>query len=231
MQENGRASALWPSMAFRFTSENRAPRPMRPEQSNILLPPASRAEFILTGPPEGVPARLLTSYVFRGASDDDRPVGPPANSPPALRVGQDDVDSARPLISIVAEPDAVETLPVPSAATSPAPPGLPLSAVRPVHKRKLYFSEKLIDPNDPKSSTQFFITEDGHSPVPFDPNNPEPTLTVHQGDVEDWTIENRSNQSHAFHVHQLRFFVVRGQEPVGKNLPCEILSTCQPGTV
>ncbi len=181
------------------------------EQSNIFLPPAARAEFILTGPPEGVSARLVTSYVFRGASDDDHPAAPSANSPPALRAGQDDIDSARPLVSIVAEAGAPTTLPPPVVSSKIELQGAPLAAVRPAHKRKLYFSEKLVDPKDPKSATIFFITEDGHTPAPFDPSNPEPTVTAHQGDVEDWTIENRSNESHAFHVHQLHFIVVGGQ--------------------
>ena len=28
---------------------------------------------------------------------------------------------------------------------------------------------------------------------------------VKQGDVEDWIIENRSTELHAFHIHQLHF--------------------------
>jgi len=28
---------------------------------------------------------------------------------------------------------------------------------------------------------------------------------VHQGDVEDWIIENRSRELHAFHIHQIHF--------------------------
>jgi FtsP/CotA-like multicopper oxidase with cupredoxin domain len=28
---------------------------------------------------------------------------------------------------------------------------------------------------------------------------------VQQGDVEDWIIENRTNELHAFHIHQLHF--------------------------
>jgi FtsP/CotA-like multicopper oxidase with cupredoxin domain len=32
-----------------------------------------------------------------------------------------------------------------------------------------------------------------------------PDIAVHQGDVEEWTIENRSRESHAFHIHQIHF--------------------------
>ena len=98
------------------------------------------------------------------------------------------------------------------------PPALPLSSVRPTGKRKLYFSEKLVDPNDPQSATQFFITENGYAPVLFDPASMEPMVTVHQGEVEDSTIENRSRESHTFHIHRLHFIVVgakglRWEEP------------------
>jgi len=33
-------------------------------------------------------------------------------------------------------------------------------------------------------------------------------IVVHQGDVEDWTIENRSHELHAFHIHQIHFLLV-----------------------
>ena len=181
-----------------------------PQQTHVFLPPASRAEFIISGPPPGVSGHLVTNYVFRGASDDDKPVATKSATQPALRVGLDDVDAARPLASIIPS----EEKPAPSvhgASLAPEPPPVSLSSVRAVRKRTLYFSEKLVDPADPNSATLFFITEEGHQPAVFDPQNPEPTITVHQGDVEDWTIENRSRESHVFHVHQLHFIVVGGR--------------------
>jgi FtsP/CotA-like multicopper oxidase with cupredoxin domain len=33
----------------------------------------------------------------------------------------------------------------------------------------------------------------------------EPDLTVEQGTVEDWFVENRARESHTFHIHQLHF--------------------------
>lgn len=199
-----------------------------PQRSDIFLPPGSRAEFVVTGPPSGVSGLLVTNRVFRGAGDDNGPVITRDNTQPALRLGLDDVDPRRPLAALMAStnastPDFVEPASV-GAVESSAPL---LSSVRPVRKRKLYFSEKLVHPDDPKSPTLFFITEEGHSPAVFDPHNSVPTITVHQGDVEDWTIENRSQESHVFHVHQLHFLIVssRGigwQEPTLRdtvNLP------------
>jgi FtsP/CotA-like multicopper oxidase with cupredoxin domain len=76
-----------------------------------------------------------------------------------------------------------------------------------VRVRKLYFSEKLDDPNDPNSATTFYITVDGQAPKPFDPAD-GPNIVTQQGDVEDWIIENRSTELHAFHIHQLHFMLL-----------------------
>lgn len=180
-----------------------------PQPTHVFLPPASRAEFIVTGPPPGVSGHLVTNGVFRGAEDDDMPVTTKSAAQPALRVGLDDVDSARPLAAIV--PSESDPAPLMQSATAaPQPPLPPLSTVRPVKKRTLYFSEKLVDPSNPNSATLFFITEEGHMPAVFDPHTTEP-ITVHSGDVEDWTIENRSRESHVFHVHQLHFIIVGGR--------------------
>ena len=96
--------------------------------------------------------------------------------------------------------------------SSPAPlpaPTLPwLGNVAPVRTRKLYFSEKLLDPNDPNSATTFYLTVEGHTPTPFDPASGVPDIVVKQGDVEDWIIENRSTELHAFHIHQLHFMLL-----------------------
>jgi FtsP/CotA-like multicopper oxidase with cupredoxin domain len=79
--------------------------------------------------------------------------------------------------------------------------------VPPVRTRRLYFSEQLLDPNDPNSATTFYLTVDGQTPKPFDPASDVPDIVVKQGDVEDWIIENRSTELHAFHIHQLHFLM------------------------
>jgi len=186
-----------------------------PQDSDIFLPPAARAEFIVTGPPSGVSGVLQTSRVYRGAGDDNGPVVSKDSNQPALRLGLDDVDPPRPLASLIASIDASTPGYIESASVrnleSIAPP---LSSVRPARRRKLYFSEKVVNPGDPKSPTLFFITEEGRSPAVFDPHSAEPNIVVHQGEVEDWVIENRSQESHVFHVHQLHFLVV-GSRGIG----------------
>jgi len=184
----------------------------KPQNTNIFLPPAARAEFIVTGPANGVTGVLVTGGVFRGAEDDSGPTVKKDSSQPALRLGLDDVDPPRPLATIIPSIDDAtpgyiarnSSVDLETTATS-------LSSVKPVRKRKLYFSEKLLRPDDLNSPTLFFITEEGHEPAVFDPRNAEPNITVHQGEVEDWTIENRSRESHVFHIHQLHFLIVDSQ--------------------
>jgi FtsP/CotA-like multicopper oxidase with cupredoxin domain len=79
--------------------------------------------------------------------------------------------------------------------------------VTPTAKRTIYFSELSLDPSDPDAAVIFFITVDGQPPVAFDPNNP-PAIVTTEGAVEDWTIENRADENHAFHIHQIHFLLM-----------------------
>jgi FtsP/CotA-like multicopper oxidase with cupredoxin domain len=158
-------------------------------QNHLGLPPGGRAEFIVTAPPDGMKETLLTRSVNTGAGGENDPV--------------------RPLATIVSTRDSRE--PQSRLTVSPEPlarPSLPwLGTVEPARTRKLYFSEVLQDPKDPNSPTTFFITVDGATPVLFDPNSAVPNIVVRQGDVEDWIIENRSQELHAFHIHQIHFML------------------------
>jgi FtsP/CotA-like multicopper oxidase with cupredoxin domain len=157
--------------------------------THILLAPAARAEFIITGPSPGVKtAQLITNQIDTGPDGD--------------------FDPQRPLATL-------QTSGKPAAMTAMAMPSGPgwvqrfegLSTAHVTAKRKLYFSEVLSDPSNPASPTNFFITVDGATPVLFDPANP-PAITTTQGSVEDWTIENRSGENHEFHMHQIHFLLL-----------------------
>jgi FtsP/CotA-like multicopper oxidase with cupredoxin domain len=53
--------------------------------------------------------------------------------------------------------------------------------------------------------------------VPFDPQSALPNIVAKQGTVEDWIIENRSSELHAFHIHQLHFILMdSGGRPVNE---------------
>ena len=78
-----------------------------------------------------------------------------------------------------------------------------LSNQVPAAHRHLHFSERVAEDR----STQFFITVNRQRPRLYDPDEP-PAIVTRQGRVEDWTIENRSTEVHAFHLQQLQFVVV-----------------------
>jgi FtsP/CotA-like multicopper oxidase with cupredoxin domain len=158
-------------------------------ENHAGVPPGGRAEFVVTLPAEGVKAELLTRSVNTGAGGENDPV--------------------RPLASIVGSKNAPALQSKLAAAPEPLPKSsLPwLGSVPPAHERRLYFTEKLQDPNDPNSPTTFYITVEGQQPVAFDPNSSTPNIVVRQGDVEDWYIENRTQELHAFHIHQIHFML------------------------
>jgi FtsP/CotA-like multicopper oxidase with cupredoxin domain len=159
-------------------------------ENHVGLPPGGRAEFILNGPAEGAKAIFLTRSVNTGAAGENDPI--------------------RPLATIVASANAPEPRLALSAAAEPLPKATEpwVGNVKPVRTRKLYFSEKPSDPNDANSPTIFMLTVDGQEAKPFDPNSTEPNIVVHQGDVEDWIIENRTQELHAFHIHQIHFVLM-----------------------
>jgi FtsP/CotA-like multicopper oxidase with cupredoxin domain len=156
-------------------------------EKHIGVPPGARVEFIVDGPPAGVTGLFVTRTVDTGQGGEN--------------------DPNRALASLISQADAPEPQSTLSASPQPLPaPALPwLASVTPTHVRKLYFSEKLSDPNNPNSATTFYITVDGQTPTPFDPSSNVPNIVVKQGDVEDWIIENRTTELHAFHIHQIHF--------------------------
>jgi FtsP/CotA-like multicopper oxidase with cupredoxin domain len=159
-------------------------------ESHVLMPPGSRAEFIFKGAPENSHASLVTRTVDTGPAGEN--------------------DPTRPLAAIVSTVDAVEPRDI-----LPASPGAPfaktdtwLGNMRPVRTRKLYFSESRQDPANPNGPTSFFVTVEGEEPKVFDPASGAPNIIAKQGDVEDWIIENRSTELHAFHIHQIHFMLI-----------------------
>lgn len=158
-------------------------------RDRVGVPPGARVELIVRGPPAGEPALLVTHTVDTGQGGEN--------------------DPNRPLVAISANATAPEPRALPTASQPlPAPRRAWLGDVQPVRVRKLYFSEKLSNPADPNSATTFYLTLDGQTPVAFDPASTEPNIVVRQGDVEDWIIENRSTELHAFHIHQLHFLLI-----------------------
>lgn len=159
-------------------------------QLHLALPPGARAEFIVTGPAIDQPALFVTRTVDTGPGGEN--------------------DTNRALAMIVATPDAPDPRSTLAQAPRPLPPPKEawIGDVAPVRVRRLFFSEKLSDPNNPTSAVEFYLTVDGQEPKMFDMNSKVPDIVAQQGTVEDWIIENRSQELHAFHIHQLHFLLL-----------------------
>ena len=157
-------------------------------QTTIQLGPGARAEFVVTTPNVGDTAQLITQYQNTGPDGD--------------------YDPTRPIANIVSQNGAPPPAQV-SSAVAPENTTLyhSLANLTPTAHRNLYFSEVLQNPADPNSPTTFYITEEGQTPAIFTMNQ-QPNIVVHAGTVEDWTVENRAQEDHVFHIHQLHFQVL-----------------------
>ncbi len=140
---------------------------------HVLVPPAGRAEFVVTGPP--APSVLRSACVDTGPAGDANPavvlahlVDPSPAAPPRA--------ANAPLRAGRALPRNVLSAPLP----------------RPAARRTIRFTE---------NAQGFFI--DGRAFRMSDP----PAVVARSGSVEAWTIENRTDESHDFHVHQVHFVV------------------------
>lgn len=154
------------------------------EVTAIVLPPAGRAEFVVTGPAAGQAASFYQTGFSTG------PIGNP-NPTQELAVIQA-TTSAK-------EPPALPA--APAKATTAPKRFAGLAGLTPTTQRKIYFAEATNGSNGP---TEFFITVDGQTPKVFAMSDP-PAITTTVGAVEDWTVENRTGETHAFHIHQIHF--------------------------
>jgi FtsP/CotA-like multicopper oxidase with cupredoxin domain len=155
-------------------------------KTHVLLPPAGRAEFIMTSP-----STAVKTAIFKTRAIDTGPSG--------------DSDVARPLAVLSASRSATVALPsIPKPTRGPGPRRFDGIDAAPIHaRRKLHFSEKpLVATGD--IGQDFYITVDGETPKSFKAANP-PAIITRQGSVEEWTIENRTLEVHEFHIHQIHF--------------------------
>jgi FtsP/CotA-like multicopper oxidase with cupredoxin domain len=152
-------------------------------ETTILIPPAGRAEFIVKAPAAGVSAQFFTQQYS---------TGPTGNPDLAAVLGN---------IQVVSGGPAAEPQNPPASASAPVLKFSDLMNQTVTAQRKLYFSEEFGGTNGP---IQFYITVDGQKPRVFQPDE-KPVITTRVGAVEDWTIENRALETHAFHIHQIHF--------------------------
>lgn len=176
------------------------PLPKTRNVETILVPPAGRVEFIVKGPPAGGFGQLVTGPYNTG------PTGNPDTSILLAEINPTGSDAQR-VMQQPAQAQEEQSAQVPARLK-----WSDLDSVRVTAERKLYFSEEFGGTNGP---IQFYITLDGHQPKVFEPDE-KPLITTKVGAVEDWTIENRALETHAFHIHQIHFKLM---EVDGKKVP------------
>jgi FtsP/CotA-like multicopper oxidase with cupredoxin domain len=150
------------------------------------LPTAARVEFLVNAPSPSVEvAQLVTNNVDTGMQGDCDPTRPIFN----IRLTNPDND----------EPPGDDNVGNYTYLDTADQRFNGLSQMPIANTRYFYFSE-----NQP---TQFFITQVGSPQQVFDNNNP-PSVTVTQGTVEKWIIQNQAQENHEFHMHQIHFKVL-----------------------
>jgi FtsP/CotA-like multicopper oxidase with cupredoxin domain len=154
----------------------------------ILVPPAGRAEFIVQAPPRDNEAIFIAQGYSTG------PTGNPDLEQQLAKIQVSGDENEEPPVKTEAAPRAsMNTIKFAS-----------LEKQKPTAQRKLYFSEEFGGTNGP---IQFYITVDGQKQKVFEANE-KPVITTQVGAVEDWTVENRALETHAFHIHQIHFKVL-----------------------
>ena len=161
-------------------------------QTDVLIPPAGRAEFIITGPSTSVKhAVLMSDHIVTG------PAG--------------DIDTRRPLAQIQLTNDMRKIpkaiLPIAEDVGGNRFANVDDSMV--TAHRCIYFDEKTGTARHhvPGASGLFYVTVCGGNEVLYAAANP-PEITTTQGSVEDWVIENHTQEVHEFHIHQIHFQVI-----------------------
>jgi FtsP/CotA-like multicopper oxidase with cupredoxin domain len=160
---------------------------------HIVIPPAGRAEFVVTG--TGKPSVLRSACFDSGKTGDPDPAAiianlvPSGSAPDAAKLG-----GGAAVAATLPGHDAL-------AVGKPLPNNFfakPFPA--PAAHRTVRFTE---------DSNGFYF--DGKA---FDMDGP-PTIVARSGTVERWTLVNTTDEVHDFHIHQVHFVVdsVRGRPP------------------
>jgi FtsP/CotA-like multicopper oxidase with cupredoxin domain len=156
-------------------------------RQKILIPPGGRAEFLVHVPVAAETMQLVTKGYDTGPDGTATPAHVLARLKPALK--PEDVAFME---SPGATPEKLEDL----------------RELKPLRTRKIFLSEDREDLVNATATANYYITEEGAKPTAFDMMSDRPDITVQQGNVEDWVIENRAREAHTFHIHQLHFQVM-----------------------
>ena len=172
--------------------------------TSYMVPPAARVEILATAPSSpSVKAQLVTTFINTGPLGDEDPTRTLFN----VQLSNKTDTAAAAADDRVPAFTALNTSQRMFAGLSNAP----VTA-----NRTLYFAEL-------SDGSAFFMNVIGQPyalNTVFDNNNP-PAIVTTQGAVEQWTVQNRAEENHEFHLHQIHFqvlsqnnFEANGSEPV-----------------
>jgi FtsP/CotA-like multicopper oxidase with cupredoxin domain len=184
--------------------------------THFLLPPAARVEFLVNAPPPNVHvAQLVTQNILSGPLGDDNPTRPLLSMQLASAVANASTNAAAPNAATNATtPPADGMVPGFTALNTNQTLFGGIKNLTPALTRTVYFAEE-------QDGSGFFINASGcvtasgaqcatqpyAIDTPFDNNNP-PAIITTQGTVEKWIIQNRAQENHEFHQHQVHFLVL-----------------------
>jgi FtsP/CotA-like multicopper oxidase with cupredoxin domain len=155
--------------------------------THFSLPPAARVEFIASPPsPQVQLAQLITLRVNGGPYFYNLPQRPLAT---VQLTGGSGEDNGQGKEERTGRFSAKSTTQQRFAGLGTAPVAM---------TRNLYFDEVPLQ--------EYYMVVDGQPETLFDPNAP-PAIVATQGTVEEWIIQNRTPENHAFHIHQIHFLV------------------------
>jgi FtsP/CotA-like multicopper oxidase with cupredoxin domain len=146
--------------------------------SDVVIPPAGRAEFLVTG---GMAPEALISKCYQS--------GPAGDTNPEVALGVLENDSTWANQS-TATTTAVKR--VAKLASLRYSQYYHSAMPAPAQERLIHFSE---------DANGFYINGAAYDP------NAAPQIVAQSGTTEEWTLENDTQEVHSFHIHQVHFIV------------------------
>jgi FtsP/CotA-like multicopper oxidase with cupredoxin domain len=200
--------------------------------SDFVIPPSSRAEFIVTGPPAGTTAYVRTNCFDAGQSGNAMPAEILATINPVAGVAS---SAQRALVARVSPKAKRFTFHAvaPSAATTARVANVRVpSGAKPSARA----AARIL--STPVSATQtiYYSDQNDINGVVYDPAAP-PQFYAQSGTVQQWNIVNNSYQVHTFHIHQIHFVVqaingvTQSQQFVWDNVNVPAATASGPGSV
>jgi FtsP/CotA-like multicopper oxidase with cupredoxin domain len=178
-----------------LADDDGTPLPALETLTSQFVPPAGRLEVLLSAPPPGTKAYLVTHAVDTGCAGDRLP------------------ERRLAVITRAATTTAV----LAAAQMNPAPARNLFSGLLARHTdRERVIAMAEYPRPGMTDQVDFYIIEKKPGAIlrPYGMGAP-PTISVRAGTTEEWVIENWTNELHAFHIHQVHFRVLTiGGKPV-----------------